>query len=193
MRALIIALAISCPAAAKTAEPEPRFDLRQESKDGATMIAVLNRATGAFAIASGEGDLDLLDGEAATKALKTILADENSDLGPADLRSEAAPVRKSRGIVVHKMDYEEDSRDPLAENEARVVKRHARDFEDADEFLGGVSSEPDGEQLLADDDARRDVRIFGADRRETAKFIDAADGLDADEKAAMKAAVGVDD
>jgi hypothetical protein len=91
------------------------------------------------------------------------------------------------------MDYEEDSRDPLAENEARVVKRHARDFEDADKFLGGASSGPDGEQLLSDDDARREVRIFGADRQETAKFIDAADGLDADEKAAMKAAVGLAD
>jgi hypothetical protein len=157
------------------------------------MVAVLSRATGAFAIASGEGDLDLLDGEAATKALKTIFADESSDLRPADLRNEAAPGRRSRGIVVHKMDYEEDSRDPLAENEARVVKRHARDFEDADEFLGGASSEPDGEQLLADDDVRREVRILGADRRETEEFIDAADGLDADEKAAMKAAVGLAD
>jgi hypothetical protein len=193
MRALIIALAISCPVAAETAEPEPHFDLRQESKDGATMIAVLNRATGAFAIASGEGDLDLLDGEAATKAFKTTFAGESSDQGTPNLGGKAAPGRRSRGIVVHKMDYEEDSRDPLAENEARVVKRRARDYEDADKFLGGASSGPDGEQLLSDDDARREVRIFGADRRETAKFIDAADGLDADEKAAMKAAVGLAD
>ncbi|NWG92207.1 MAG: hypothetical protein HXY21_06815 [Parvularculaceae bacterium] len=184
MRALFILLALSCPAAAETGEPGPRFDLREERAGGVTTIAVLNRATGAFAVASGQADLDLLAGDAAMEALRTILGGDALDRAPSD---------RSRGIVVHKMDYDEDKSDPLSENEVRLVRRHARDDLDEGELPGGGGFAPDGGHLLAEDgeSARRDIRILGTDRREALKFIDAAEGLDADEKAAMKAAIGV--
>lgn len=185
MRVIFLALAMSCPAAAEDLELEPRFDLRQESAGGVTIIAVLNRATGAFSIASGEGDLDLLEGDAARQAFKMIFGGENLDQEPSDPGDHRAPGRSGRGIVVHKMDYEEDDGDPLFENEVRVIKRHARDFGEQDEFPGDAAFEPDR------DDARREIKLLGTDRREAANFIDEADGLDADEKAAMKEAAGV--
>lgn len=171
------------------------FDLRLDEADGLKTVAVTNAATGAFAIASGAGALDLLEGEAAKSAFDSLSAREDIDIrldgddADFDLEHDAEGKRR---IIIHKMDYDEDMSGAEESREVRITKRRKTERDAGGSILDQervIETEIDEGSNGAK--RRRAIRIIGADAAEAAKFVDDIDGLEAGEKAAMKAAVGL--
>jgi hypothetical protein len=188
MLAVVSSLALAGAAAASDAT----FDLRLDQKDGERTISVANERTGAFAVAAGHEELDLLEGDGAEAAFKRLKAspDIDIDLRGADDGKEFDGSGK-RKIVIHKMDYDEDETGDAERREVRIVKRHQRDADAEDE----IDNEDEIEIDLPGDDAstteRRVILINAADAKSAVKFIDRIKGLDDAERAAMKESVGL--
>ncbi len=191
MRLFLLAAASICASGAAAAS-EPEFELRLDQKNGARTVAVENSKTGAFAVAAGAEELDLLDGGAAKAAMARLRARPDIDI---DLGDDGADASGKRKIVIHKMDYDEDEAGDEEKREVRVVKRHQRKSDDDAGIDIEVETGADFDQDLSDDDARveerRVILIRGAGAEKAASFIGKIDGLDDDEKAAMKEAVGI--
>lgn len=185
-------------AGAAAAAPEATFDLRLDQKNGERAISVANDHTGAFAVAAGGAELDLLEGDEAKAAFERLRARPDIDI---DLEGDAAdPERDAQGkrkIVIHKMDYDEAETVGDETREVRIIKRAPRDAKSADD--AGAEDAPDEEgdleiDILDDSEpstARRVIFITAADKTAAAKFIDKIKGLDEAEKSAMKEAVGL--
>lgn len=191
MRLFLLAAASICVSGGAVAS-EPEFELRLDQKNGARTVAIENSKSGAFAVAAGAKELDLLEGDAATAAMARLRARPDIDI---DLRDEDADASGKRKIVIHKMDYDEDEADDEEKREVRVIKRHRREGDDDAEIDIEAETDAGLDQDLSDDDGRTEERrvilIKGAGAEKAASFIDKIDGLDAAEKAAMKEAVGI--
>ena len=174
-----LSAAIFAAAAANAQEPG-RFELRLEEKDGARMAAVINLLDGGSAVAVGGATLDLLGDRDAQKTAKRLQAQTGIDIdGAVEGVSGEAPAQ-SRKILVHRMDYDEAENVASASPEERAYRPHQRKGR-------GV---PD-DMSLREDGVRRIIYVKGAGATEAAKFIDDIQGLEDDEKAAMKEAVGL--
>lgn len=191
MRLFLLAAASICASGAAAAA-EPEFELRLDQKDGARTAAVENSRTGAFAVAAGAEELDLLKGAAAKAAMARLRVRPDIDI---DLGDDDADASGKRKIVIHKMDYDEDEAGDDEKREVRVIKRHRRKGDDDASIGVEIETDAHPDQALSDDggrvDKRRVILIRGADAEEAASFIDQIDGLDQSEKAAMKEAVGI--
>jgi hypothetical protein len=194
MKTVLTAAAALVFLAGAAAADEGPYELRLDQKNGERTIAVSNAVSGAFAVAAGGKRLDLLsskDAEAALKRLKN---------GP-DLDIDLGGEKDERKIVIHKMDFDDGDGDAADDSEVeddsnpevRILKRHQRDDDDVSPD-DGLSDDLFSMQIDGDDDAvleRRIMLIKGAGARTAATFIDKIDGLEADEKAAMKDAAGL--
>ncbi len=195
MGVLVISAVFSLSTVAAGAMDAPNFELMLDDRNGEKTFAVRNAATGAFAIAEGGDDLQLLSGEEAKSAFAVIDAQNDIDIN-LDGDKAARNAKGKRKIVIHKMDYEEDENDIRADKEVRIVTRRENGKDDDREIIIETGDDSDRDMVILNGDAddgekRRVIRIMGADPGEAAKFIDDENGLDADEKAAMKAAVGL--
>lgn len=197
MRAVFLAAASLLGFAGGAAAASAGYELRLDEIDGQRTVAVSDPATGAFAIAAGMSDLRVLEGEEAKAAFDrlTKAGDIEHEGGEAGDERDAKGKRK---IVIHKMDFDEDAAGEEKSREVRVIRRHQRaSNEDRDVVIEPHGDDEDGDQRFEmDKDAggegsRRVIRIYGADADDALEFIDSAKGLDAAEKAAMKAAVGL--
>jgi hypothetical protein len=198
MKPLLTAAAGTLCLLTAAAADEGAYELRLDQKNGERTIAVSNAATGAFVVAAGGKSLDLLSSKEAEAAINRL---KN---GP-DLDIELGDDKDDRKIIIHKMDYDDgDETDKDDKREVRILKRHQRDDASADEDRDGAGEDESDSlfsmELDGDDDAsdgedgvkeRRILFIKGAGEKTAAKFIDRIDGLEADEKAAMKEAVGL--
>ena len=198
MKLVMLAAISSLALASGAGASEPTFDLRLDQENGARTIAVANDRNGAFVVAAGREELDLLDGAEADAAYKRLRAEPDLDIDfhDEDAGSEHDATGK-RKIIVHKMDYDEDETGADEKREVRVIKRHKRAVQSGDD--AGLEDElaagDDIELDLADDDGstaeRRIIYIKAADAGAAVKFIDGLKGLEDSEKAAMKEAVGL--
>lgn len=198
MKVLMLAAVSSLALAGAAAASEATFDLRLDQENGNRTISVANDRNGAFAVAAGREELDLLKGADADAAFKRLRAKPDIDIDfhgkDADPEHDAAGKRK---IIIHKMDYDEDETGDGEKSELRIIKRHRRDAQSGDD--AGVEDDLDAEDDmdldLPDDSGsmteRRIIYINAADKSAAAKFIDRIKGLDDNEKAAMKEAVGL--
>jgi hypothetical protein len=193
MKRLLTAAASALVLASADAASQPAYDIRLDSKDGQTAVSVVNNRTGAFAVAAGGEQLDLLAGDDAKAAFERLKTQPDIDMHKEHSDGEHG----KRKIIVHKMDYEEDDAGDEEKREVRVIKRHKNKADKADdvEIETTIDIEDDLDIELTDDSSekneRRIILINAADGKAAAKFIDGVKGLDNDEKAAMKAAVGL--
>lgn len=191
MRLFLLAAASMCASGTAVAS-EPEFELRLDQKNGERTVAVENSKTGAFAVAAGAEELNLLEGGAAKAAMARLRSRPDIDI---DLGDDDADASGKRKIVIHKMDYDEDDAGDEEKREVRVIKRHHRKGDDDAEINIEVEADAEIDHDLSDDDLRveerRVILIKGAGAEKTASFIDKIDGLDDDEKAAMKETVGI--
>lgn len=158
------------------------FELRLDETAGMRVAAITVAGSDRSVVAAGRDDLAILAPEEAAAALGRLRSNEDlaALLGGAD--APPAPVAATVArIIVHKMDYEEDLANDPRGGELRVGKREGRT----------AIAAPGLDEAAAAAGASRIIRIFGADEPATLRFIDALEGLDADEKAEMRAAVGL--
>lgn len=192
---LIVAASLFCLASAAAAA-EPAFNLRLEQKDGDRKVAVSNAATGAFAVAAGGKELDLLAGDDARAVLKRLNAEPDLEIEPGEDDPFAHAEDGKRKIIVHKMDYDEDETGDEEKREIRIVKRHHRKSGDDAADIDIENEGDDDVHIAVHSDGpsrseRRVIVITGADAGAAVKFIDQIEGLDAREKQSMKSAVGL--
>ncbi len=169
------------------------FTLVIEEKDGIQTLAVSEVKSGALAVAIGSDDLKIVDGAAAQTIVARLLLADACDAGFAGGEN---PDVKPR-VVIHKMDYDEDPTHVGAERETRIAPRDR--FETDGEISGlnrsgkNVAGETEDAALISGrgTNRMRITRITGANDAEASRFIDDAAGLDADEKAALKEALGL--
>lgn len=159
------------------------FDLRLDETQGGRVAALSVIGSDLFVVAAGREDLAILASEEAAAALSLLKKNEDFAvlLGGGDA---AAPTRNAATgarIVVHKMDYAEDLANDPDSRELRVVSGAGRNQDSA--------SGPD--DTATPGPASRVIRIFGADEPAALRFIEALEGLDADEKAEMREAIGL--
>ena len=197
MKVLTLLAISSLALAGHAAAADAKFDLRFDQESGQRTISVANSLNGAFAVAAGREDLDLLKGADAEVAFKRLRARPDVDIEfddrDADREHDAAGKRK---IVIHKMDYDEDDSGDDEKREVRIIRRHRPDADASGDasLEGGPETDDEMEFELADGRSpteRRVIYINAADRPAAAKFIDRIKGLDDAEKAAMKEAVGL--
>lgn len=201
MKAVLTAAAsVLCLIGAAAAD-KGSFELRLDQTNGERTIAVSNLASGAVAVAAGGKRLDLLSARDADAAIKRLK--QGPDLGierRKDSNGDSSDDRAERKIIIHKMDYDDGDKPGATDNrEVRILKRHQRETDSADDGADDEGSddlfsmELDGDDEGGDDAVRerRILFINGAGAVSAAKFIDKIDGLEADEKAAMKEAVGL--
>lgn len=150
----------------------PKFELRLDERDGERVVAVVNLATGASVVVAGAATLDLLDDKSAEKALARLKGEPDLDFRSGDGRI---------GITVHKMDYDEDQRPEVERGERRIAVANGRN----------ASAIAPGDTALDEDGVRRIIYIRGAGSAEALKFIEDIEGLEFDERRAMKEAAGL--
>ncbi len=194
MKLRLIAAASALTLASAAAASPPAYDLRLDSQDGQTTVSVANSRSGAFAVATGAGELDLLEGDTAKAAFERLRNQPEIDFHGEGADADHDGKRK---IIVHKMDYDEDDTGDEEKREVRIIKRHKNKADKADdvEFETAIEIEDDLDIELTDDGSgkneRRIILINVADAKAATKFIDGIKGLDNAEKAEMKAAVGL--
>ncbi len=168
------------------------FDLSLDEANGERTVVVARPNGGAFSVAIGGKDLTVLTGEDADRA-RALLKKVGT---PGDEAADDGALRKKK-IVIHKMSVDDESADAPAEGGGEVEVRILRKSQSGPREESGL---PDSDTLLTDpqpkdpertDMRQRVLRLIGADAAEAIKFIDDTQGLDAGEKAAMKAAVGL--
>lgn len=164
-----IALAVLSPALAASG---PKFELRLDEQNGERVVAVIDLATGASVVAAGGETLDLLADKDAGKALARLKGEPDLDLRSMESRI---------GVTVHKMDYDEDQSLEFAGRRRRITDASGRN-------AGALAP---GDTALEEDGVRRIIYIRGAGPAEALKFIDDIEGLEFDERRAMKEAVGL--
>ncbi len=168
------------------------FDLSLDEANGERTVVVARPGGVVFTIAVGGEDLTVLTGEDADRARARLATVET----PGDEAADAGATRKKK-IVIHKMSVDDETADTdtdgADDGEVRVLRKSQSDPREE-------RGAPAGDLQLADpqfkdeqraDMRRRVLRLNGADAAEAIKFIDDTKGLDAGEKAAMKAAVGL--
>ncbi len=186
------ALCLISNAVADTGADRGAYELRLDQKNGDRTIAVSNVASGALAVAAGGKRLDLLTPENAAAALKRLKNGSDLDIRPDD-------DGDKRKIVIHKMGFDDGEETGENDNrEIRILKRPQREDDDSksdtdSDDLFSMELDSDDEAASGDEaiQERRILFIKGAGAKTAAKFIDKIDGLEADEKAAMKEAVGL--
>lgn len=176
--ALLSAAALTATAAG--AQSAGSFELRFEARDGARMAAVVNLRNGGSAVAVGRETLDLLSDKDAQKTIQRLHAQSEIEIDGAIEGAPAEATGETREILIHRMDYDEADNVAPKGAEERVYRPHRKSAGDS---LGDMSLEQDA--------VRRIVYVKGAGEAEAAKFIDDLDGLEDDEKSAMKEAVGL--
>lgn len=159
------------------------FDLRLDETQGERVAALSAVGSDLFVVAAGREDLAILAPDEATVALGLLKKNEDFTvlLGGGDAVAPTRNAATGARIVVHKMDYAEDLANDQDSRELRVVSGASRQQYPA--------SGPD--ETGAPGPASRVIRIFGADEPAALRFIDALEGLDADERAEMRAAIGL--
>lgn len=193
MKRLFTAAASALTLASAAAASPPAYDLRFDRQDGQTTVSVANNQTGAFAVAAGAGELDILAGDDAKAAFERLKTQPEIDMH----KEHSDGDHGKRKIIVHKMDYDEDDTGDEEKREVRIIKRHKNKADKADdvELETAIEIEDDLEVELMDDGSgkneRRIILINAADAKAAAKFIDGIKGLDNAEKSEMKAAVGL--
>lgn len=196
MRIVVLAAVSSLALAFPAAASEPTFELRLDQENGQRIISVANEKNGAYAVAAGGEDLRVLEGSQAEAAFKRPRATPGAglDFHDADREHDGSGKRK---IVVHKMDYDEDQSGDDDTREVRIIKRRENatmpgeegEIEDEADAADDIDLDlPDGDGSLRE---RRILYVNAADETAAAKFIDRIKGLDDNEKAAMKEAVGL--
>jgi len=190
--ATVSMLAMAAPALAS----EPTFELRLDQSNGQRTVAVANEKSGAYAVAAGGEDLSVLEGSQAEEAFKRLRAMPGADIDFHDADREH-DGKGNRKIVVHKMDYDEDSWGDDDTREVRIIKRRKSDPMPGEEIeIEDEADAADDIDLDLPDDGsssseRRLLYINAADEKAAVKFIDRIKGLDDSEKSAMKEAVGL--
>jgi hypothetical protein len=163
------------------------FELRLDEAQGARVAAISVIGSDLFVVAAGRDDLAILEPDDAAAALSLLKKNEDFALLLGGAVTPSAPsaattdAETGARIVVHKMDYEEDLSNDPSGRELRVVSGASRKADPA----------PGLDETAAAGGASRVIRIFGADEPAALRFIDALEGLDADEKAEMRAAIGL--
>ncbi len=158
------------------------FELRLDETQGARVAAISVIGSELFVVAAGRDDLAILGPDDAAAALRLLKKNEDfALLLGGGVAAPAPSAATGARIVVHKMDYEEDLANDPRGRELRVVRGASRKADRA----------PGLDETAAAGGAVRVIRIFGADVPAALRFIDALEGLDADEKAEMRAAIGL--
>lgn len=158
------------------------FDLSLDETNGERIVAVARSGGGAFAVASGAEDLKVLKGEDAERAFAKLTALESDEAGAGD----ANRGNQKKRIVIHKMTIDDD--DDGAENTARISKKS--DGDDLEDLLI-LKFDEDNEAGPEEAVKRTVIRMKGVDNARAIKFIDDTTGLDAGEKAEMKASLAL--
>ena len=149
-----------------------KFELRLDERNGERVVAVIDLATGTSVVAAGGETLDLLADKDAGKALARLRGEPDLDFRSMESRI---------GVTVHKMDYDEDPVFAVDRGERRIAGGGGRN----------ASAFAPGDTALEEDSVRRIIYIRGAGSAEALKFIDDIEGLEFDERRAMKEAVGL--
>lgn len=156
------------------------FDISLDDVNGERVLVIARSGGGAAAVAAGGEDLKVLGGEEAERAI--------ASLTKVDAPGATEGKRKKQKIVIHKLDIDEDN--ALEEREIRIVRKEG-DKRREEELLEGeeaflIEGGPEAASV-----ERRIIRIKGVDEARAIKFIDETKGLDAGERAEMKAAAGI--
>lgn len=186
MRRLLLAAIF---AAAPTSLLAGSFDLSLDDINGERVVVVARAGGGVFAVAAGGEDLKVLKGEEAERARAKLVSVVGEEL--EGLKDKDGAGKKKKKIVIHKMNVDDGDDDVLGENRRSVRVIKTEDGERREETLLKEDTETpiEGETERAIE--RRIIRMKGADEARAIRFIDETKGLDAGERAEMKAAAGL--
>jgi len=168
------------------------FDLSLDATNAERIVVVARSGGGAAAVAAGDEDLKVLRGEDADRARAKLAKVDIDDAEKTAFADDGDDKKKRKKIVIHKMDFDEDgAAGEEGKREIRILKKTGQGRREEELLL------EDDDRLIRDGAAevtaveRRVIRMKGVDEARAIKFIDETEGLDAGEKAQMKAAVGL--